>query len=273
MHKLIRASLAAVALHASLAVAQTTALPIPESAYLKWENLRMIVSPDSGELYLWVHLGELDSIGAAKYFATTVDPTAVGPWVASVRAFLGQKLSRNDTGAVRISPVLTGERSRIYVGRRRDHGNWSSERILVLERVGDRNPLLFAPKEKDLLRILDSIEAVSRRAPPPRQGPDPLAERFSPVTEPASMQPLHQLALYPPGEEVARREGVVLLRFVIGVDGKVDFSTMKVIHSTAPPYLESVLAGLRNYQFNPASFRGQLVRQQVVFPFTFFIKR
>jgi hypothetical protein len=268
MIKLIRVALLAFPL-----VAAGQSLPVPASTFLKWENLRLVASPDSGELYLWAHFGELEGVGGAKFFATTVDPVALTTWVQGARNFLRQKLDRNDTGAVRISPVLQGTMSRIYVGRRRENGNWSSERILVLERLGDRNPMLFAPKEKDLARILDTLDAVAQRTPPARQGADPLAEGFGPLSEPASFAIGSPAPLFPPGEQVAHREGLVLVRFVVGVDGKADVSTIKVLHATSQPFLESTLDALRKYQFNPASFRGQLVRQALVVPFSFYFKR
>jgi hypothetical protein len=271
MLKMIRAALPALFLFASESAAQNPAPPVPQSSYLKWENLRMVLSPDSGSLLLWANLGEVENFGTTQ-FMTTVDPTAVSPWVAGVRAFLAQKLSGGDTGSVRTSPMLMGQRSRIYVGRRRENGNWSKERILVLERIGDRNPMLFAPKEKDLLMILDSIEAVALRAPPARTGPDPQLGQFGRFDQPARMLPVHPLD-YPAGEIIAHRDGLVLLRFVVGADGKVDLGTVQVIHSTGPAFLKSVLDALPKYEFTPARFRGEPVRYPLVMPFTFYFKR
>jgi hypothetical protein len=266
-------SLAALGVVASPAHGQAASIPVPESAYLNWENVRLVASPDSGKMFLFVNEGDVEANGPFRFFATTADPAAVTTWVNGAREFLRQKLDRNDTGQVRISPVLQGDRARVYVGRRRERGNWSSERILVFERLGTQNPMLFAPKEKDLLRILDTLEAVARRTPPERRGPDPLAERLGPVTEGASVVAGTRAPPFPPGEQVAQREGLVLLTFVVGVDGKADMATVKVIHATDAAFLQSVLQSLANYQFNPASFRGTKVRQRLIYPFQFFFKR
>jgi TonB family protein len=244
-------------------------LPIPQSTYLKWDNLRLIVSPDSGELFIWAHLGELERMGSRRVFMATVDANAAASWTKDVRSFLEQKLGKKDSGAVRISPVLAGERGqRIYVGRRREHGNWSSERIIAMERRGDREPMLFAPNERDLRRILDTLDAVAARAPQPKRlGPPVYAfERLGPVDESATMLTAVPPD-YPPGEVVARREGVVLLQFIVGVDGKAELPTVRVLHSTSEPFLRSALDALAKVQFNPASRRGAKVRQSYILPF------
>lgn len=249
-------------------------LAIPQSTYLKWDNLRLIVSPDSGELYVYAHLGGLDRFGSSRWFATTVDATDAAAWTTNVREFLGQKLSKGDTGAVRISGILNGAGgSRLYVGRRREHGNWSGERIIAMQRRGEQEPLLFAPNERDLRRILDTLDAVASRAPlPKRVGPPLYAfERLGPVDEPATMLTVAP-PLYPPAEATARREGVVLLRFIVGVDGKAELPTVRVMHATSQAFLESAIETLQKIQFNPASRRGEKVRQAFVMPFSWAVK-
>jgi protein TonB len=69
--------------------------------------------------------------------------------------------------------------------------------------------------------------------------------------------------VYPVGMKMAGITGVVRLQFVVGVDGKVEPTTVRVVSSSHEAFERSATDGIRAMRFKPAKLRGQPVRQLV----------
>ena len=78
--------------------------------------------------------------------------------------------------------------------------------------------------------------------------------------------------VYPPSLLAKNIEGVTLVRFVVGEDGRVDLSTFRVISSTDSLFTKSTRETLPKMKFRPAWFNGkpvsQLVEQAFIFRIT-----
>jgi TonB family protein len=77
---------------------------------------------------------------------------------------------------------------------------------------------------------------------------------------------------YPEGLRAADVEGEVTLEFVVDTTGRVEGGSLRVISSTAQPFVVSVCDALKATRYHPALVGGrpvrQLVRQQFVFSLT-----
>lgn len=258
----------------SLAVPATlSAQPALNSAWLEWTNLQMAIAPDSGGTYLWLLSGGPGQPTPSRFFSASLDPRRTTPWIASVRAFLATRLTEADSGAIRSSHVLLDmEGSSIYAARRRVKGAWSDERILVMEGANDREPVMVIGDARNIGEIIDSLEAVSLRTflddSVIRRDSLDRANLHKPQ-RPASASPRNRPPAYPDRMRRLGIEGTVLLSFDIGVDGKADMQSIKVIHSPGPEFTESVTKSLRGFRFTAAIRDGAPARTKVVMPFTF----
>jgi TonB family protein len=261
--------LGAVVLGLSSATAQPS-----KSVNLNWSSLSLVLSPNVGGVYVWAESGENEA--RRRTFADDLDPAEVREWVSSARSFLATELAARDTGTTRLSPVITGlDGGKIYLARRREQKGWVNDPILVFLPDGEKaRPILAKMESKSVLAVLDSLERLSRDASPARSlklhdstgaeiKTDANAYLRQGSTPPA----------YPEAERLENHTGMVLLQFVIGVDGRVDFPTIQVLHSTSPAFLESTLRAVTAFRFNPATFNGKPVRQLVVMPFNFGLRR
>ena len=78
---------------------------------------------------------------------------------------------------------------------------------------------------------------------------------------------------YPPellGEGI---EGYVIVRYVVGSDGRADSSSLAVLTTTHRGFADAVRAALPYMRFTPARVDGRPVRQLVEQPFRFQIHR
>ncbi len=58
-------------------------------------------------------------------------------------------------------------------------------------------------------------------------------------------------------------EGVVRLRFVVGINGRVEANTIQVVSSSNKAFEANAVDGIKKARFKPARMRGQPVRQLV----------
>jgi protein TonB len=58
-------------------------------------------------------------------------------------------------------------------------------------------------------------------------------------------------------------EGVVLMRFVVGTNGRVEANSIQVVSSTNKAFEQPAIDVIRQSRFNPAKMRGTAVRQLV----------
>lgn len=63
--------------------------------------------------------------------------------------------------------------------------------------------------------------------------------------------------------------GKVQVQFVVGSDGKVEPSSIKVIASTVPALSDAAAEVARHLEFNPGIKDGKAVRSQVLLPIVF----
>lgn len=69
------------------------------------------------------------------------------------------------------------------------------------------------------------------------------------------------------------QEGEVLVQFVVGTDGRVDMSTLKILKATNELFTREVRAVLPRWTFLPAEVGGRKVRQYVQLPIVFALNR
>jgi TonB family protein len=233
----------------------------------------MAIAPDSGGTDVWLLSGGGGQPTPSRFFTASLDPRRTTPWIASVRAFLAAQLTDADSGAIRSSPVLLDmEGSSIYAARRRVKGTWSDEHILVMEGASATEPIMVIGDARSIREIIDSLESVSLRTylddSVIRRDSIDRANLHKPQKL-ASASPRNRPPPYPDRMRRLGIEGTVLLSFDIGVDGKADMQTIKVIHSPGPEFTESVTKSLRGFRFTAAIRDGAPARTRVVMPFTF----
>jgi protein TonB len=78
---------------------------------------------------------------------------------------------------------------------------------------------------------------------------------------------------YPDRLRSAGLEGTVVLRFVVGANGRVEMNSVKVLDSPHDAFTDAVKTALRRMRFRAAEVRGTKVRQLVEQSFTFRLDR
>jgi len=107
------------------------------------------------------------------------------------------------------------------------------------------------------------------RAPPDA---DPLRDVFD-VDEPVAPKRGNRSPPYPPALHAARVEGEVLLRFVVGADGRPQPRSICVIKSSEPRFSIAARAALLDYRYEPAKVGKTSVAVLAQQPFTFALER
>lgn len=74
---------------------------------------------------------------------------------------------------------------------------------------------------------------------------------------------------YPEQLRSANISGTVMMRFVVGPNGRVEMGTVQVLDSPHEQFTDAVKDALRSMRFHPAEVRGTKVRQLVEQSFTF----
>lgn len=74
---------------------------------------------------------------------------------------------------------------------------------------------------------------------------------------------------YPESLRASGVTGTVIMRFVVGPNGRVEMGSVKVVDSPNDQFTEAVKTALRRMRFRPAEVRGTKVRQLVEQSFTF----
>lgn len=243
---------------------------VARSAKLEFGNLHLVFAVDSGGIYLWANSPKAEG---PKQYSTLLNPTEALTWVSEARRFLSQTLTNDDSGSMRTSAALHGleQAGRVYLMRHKVGRDWTNERFLILQfKDSTKRPFVVSANDALLREILDSVEVIGREAPPfdPGIHHDPVK-----VDKPASLKPRQRPPAYPPSARANDREGVVVLRFVVGTDGKADMKTVSVLVTPGESFHRSVLTTLPKLLFEPATAGGSPVRQMVVMPFTFSLYR
>lgn len=107
--------------------------------------------------------------------------------------------------------------------------------------------------------------APSERNPPPAGATrDTLKRAWKPneVDEPAAYLSGPPPA-YPESMRSVGIEGVVRLRFVVGVNGQVEANTIQVVSASNKAFEANAIDGIKKITFKPARLKGQPVRQLV----------
>nr|MBA3890565.1 energy transducer TonB [Gemmatimonadaceae bacterium] len=74
---------------------------------------------------------------------------------------------------------------------------------------------------------------------------------------------------YPDRLRAANVSGTVMMRFIVGANGRVEMSSVKVLDSPHDEFTAAVKDALRSMRFRAAEVRGTKVRQLVEQSFTF----
>jgi TonB family protein len=265
-------SLVVAALVAASAQGQSPPIVL-RSALLDWPNLRVVVAPDSEGTYLSANTGPGTSRNPGKFFSGSFVPSELSTWDVTAREFLKLRLTDADSGETCSSPTVSStEGGRVYLFRRRVNNSWTAERFLVMQGSDTAPPLSVSGTEESIAEILDSVGAVNKRTP--------VLPSYPRSTDSARMFDRHarpkQSNRPPPYPVEARQrnvEGMVLLAFVIGADGRADMSTVVVEYETYNGFTDSVLRQLPSFRFEPAVRNGKPVRERVFMPFLFSLVR
>jgi protein TonB len=78
---------------------------------------------------------------------------------------------------------------------------------------------------------------------------------------------------YPESLRSAGISGDVLMRFIVGTNGRVESNSIEIVSSPNPAFAEAVRTSLLNSRFRPAEVGGHAVRQLVEQSFTFKLDR
>jgi TonB family protein len=95
----------------------------------------------------------------------------------------------------------------------------------------------------------------------------------SQVEKPVSAAPGSPGPVYPVDLRTQKVEGTVLASFIVGVDGKAEAGSLKILKSDRQEFSDAITAALPKMRFVPAQIGGRSVRQVVQQPFSFSISR
>jgi TonB family protein len=248
------------------------------AAWLEWPELQMVIAPDPAGTFLWLNAGRSwTQVDSTQSFSGFTDPANAREWVANARAFLKQRLAGRDTGDIRASAVLTTTAGhRIFLVRRRYRKEWTHERFIAFEGSARRPPILLSADPFTLRDFLDSLESVSRRTRLSegalRTDSVPMASILDDASGPAPMAD-NLAPEFPARERNAGTEGSVLVSFIVRPDGTVDTSTIKVLYSRSPAFVQAIMDVLPHYRFRPGQRNGQAVPMRLIQPFMFSLTR
>ena len=186
-----------------------------EGAWLEYDNLQIVVAPDSAGTFIWINGGDrFDPMAKSLGFSAYLHPDRTVGWVERARAFLRQPIASGDTGNFRTSAAMTffNDNNRVYLARRRIDGNWTRERFIIFESsTQGAEPVVINADERRIGAILDSIEAVAVRTPYSesfvRQTMGIEYDFFDRNVKPARLHPLYRPAEYPEAERQMKRSG------------------------------------------------------------------
>jgi len=105
--------------------------------------------------------------------------------------------------------------------------------------------------------------------PPPASPPPPAILEFSEVSPVliGGIERLQQGIQYPDMEQRARIEGRVIVRFIVGADGRT--SAVEVVRSVSPGLDRAAVQAVQRARFEPGKQNGQAVPVRQTLPVTF----
>jgi len=277
MLKLIRAALAGLVLFAPQAVARAQSAEL-HGAWLEWKDLQIAMSPDPTGSLIWINIGQsMSQTRKPQLFYGTFNPAATRPWIHDARLFMNTGLSETDTAVVRTSPILAmSNMDRVYVARRKQKGGWTRERFLIFESPGSP-PVILNGTDEMIGGILDSLENVVEHTPATDTSAVADSVRlYNPLDTtivPPAPSPRNLGPQYPEAERLQNHQGMVVLSFVVGLDGKIDLSSVKIVYSRSPEFFAAVRRALPALRFDPAIVAGTPVPMRVMMPFAFSLRR
>ncbi len=107
----------------------------------------------------------------------------------------------------------------------------------------------------------------------PASDPSNGALGASDVDVAAALLPHSPLPRYPDLLRGQRLQGVAVVRFVVGTNGRVEPNSVVIVEASHPAFAESVRAALPRMRFRPARIGAKPVRQLVEFPVGFKLDR
>jgi TonB family protein len=245
---------------------------IPAGAeHLSWQNLDVVIVPDSAGPAMWVSLNA--SRSETQGFSASFVPSLVQAWAPVALELLDRPLSNGDSAIARASAALRGNSGEVvYIMRRREKGSWVKDRFLVLESVGDTVPMVIRGTQDEIKRIVRTLAAVAQRSPYDEE----VAKRKTfdepddiPLDSPPSSKRSNRAPEYPPLARQLNWNGVVLLTFYVEADGRPNIESVQPFYASDRVFLDAVRRALPNMRFDPAVKNGQPIRLRVSMPFVF----
>lgn len=119
---------------------------------------------------------------------------------------------------------------------------------------------------------LDTAPQVDARALPTELPKDAPYFEFQ-VEKPVSLLPGARGPEYPPALRAEKKEGRVLVQYIVNANGEIEAGTIKVLQATDSAFAAAVRAVLPSLRYAPALVGGRAVKQVVQAPFMFSLGR
>ncbi len=153
--------------------------------------------------------------------------------------------------------------------------------VLAEARAADRQcraEIIRARRDRDRLAPGTSARASRRPTAPVPAPPPPPPAAYAPPPEPLAfsevspvliggIERLQQSIIYPDMEQRARIEGRVIVRFVVGPDGRT--TNVEVVRSVSPGLDRAAVQAVERARFEPGKQDGQAVSVRQTLPVTF----
>jgi len=118
-------------------------------------------------------------------------------------------------------------------------------------------------------RFLDAVDSAARLARASASAGGAKGERPVKFDKDARMLRTRGLAQYPDSLRLAGIEGVVLVQFIVGKDGRVERGSEQILACSHDAFRDAVLTALPDLRYEPAILGGRPARQVVQQPFAF----
>jgi TonB family protein len=246
-----------------------------QGVWLEWNNAGLTLYPDSSGVFMYFRI-HAEPGARQPNFTASFDPARLDEWLREARTFNTRVIEPSDTSQLLNTAMLQsiiGDGLRVV--RRRDHGEWSKERFIVMETIRDTQPVVFIGGELSVGQILDSLAAVSKRTRFSQSAAQQVISEtlLGAYDKEASASPKNFPPAYPMGALRARRSGFVVMSFYVDSTGRAEMNTARPFFSTEDSFTASVMAALPSMIFFPAEKDGRKVRSRVVMPFSFTVVR
>lgn len=194
-------------------------------------------------------------------------PDSVLDWLNSAHAvasYAGHSLNSDDsTSPMQTRPLYAEDSSAVVVSRERAGPGWSDRISLIFVSGDSARPwsIEARPEEADsLFRTLFTQASRSALSPPDTAPPVEPLDASTPSSEPVLLAtPVRPKMPI----EVRGQDGVVLMQFVVGTDGRAEPSSLEPIVYSDPRLVQPAFDVILAARFRPGTVNEEPVRVQV----------